>query len=35
MVACSSGRVTEVIIERAGSEPLWAITSRRGNWSGG
>ncbi len=35
MVDCSSGRVTEVIIERAGSEPLWAITSRRGNWSGG
>ena len=35
MAACSIGRVTEVIMARAGSEPLWAITISRGNWSGG
>jgi hypothetical protein len=35
MAACSIGRVTDIIMVRAGSEPLWAITIRRGNWSGG
>ena len=35
MIACSIGRVTVSIIERAGTVPTWAMTTTRGNFSGG
>ena len=35
MMACSSGRVTVSIIERAGVMPAWPMTTTRGNCSGG
>ncbi len=34
-IACSSGRVTVSIIERAGRMPLCATTTMRGNCRGG
>ena len=33
--ACSIGRVTISIIDRAGIVPLWPITTTRGKMSGG
>jgi hypothetical protein len=35
MMACSMGRVTVSIIERPGMVPTWAMTTTRGNFSGG
>ena len=35
MIACSIGRVTVSIIDCAGSVPLCAMTTTRGNYSGG
>jgi hypothetical protein len=35
MMACSMGRATVSIMERAGRVPLWTITTTRGNFRGG